>query len=187
MTSGKSGPLESAGQVIPSAQSDDSRTSQFELVIERNHQIVYRYAYRLAGCQSAAEDISQEVFLKAFRAAHQLRETEKERAWLLAITRNEFAKWLRTKRPKQIVEEIANADYADLSPHDYLDNQDWIEVALRELSEEFREVVLMYYFEDLSYAEIAQQLSIPIGTVMSRLNRGRNALRRYLDPMAVSR
>lgn len=186
MADGTSDSEESSGQVGITAQCD-CLSKQFDLVIERNHQVVFRYAYRLTGCATVAEDITQEVFLKAFRAAHQLREMEKERSWLLAITRNEFVRWLRNKRHHGLVDESNALELADpgLTGQAELDNQDWIEAALKELSEEFRSVLLMYYFEELSYAEIAEQLSIPIGTVMSRLNRGRSTLRRFLDQLAI--
>ena len=153
-------------------------------LVDRNYASVYRYAYRLAGCASAAEDIAQDVFVKAIAHLHQLRERAAERGWLMSITRREFMRWLREVanpargRPVALEEENVLTDDGQIQR---LDNVDWVQSALCLLNEDARVALLMYYFEELSYAEIAQQLQIPIGTVMSRLSRGREHLRHALE------
>lgn len=170
--------------------SPDPGADVFDAVVDRQHANVYRYAYRLTGCVASAEDIAQEVFLKAFRNFHQLRDPQAERAWLLAITRNEFSRWLRQRAGRV---SLASANDVELqcgenqSPEARLVESEWVQAALAELSDEYRVVLLMYYFEDLPYAEISDKLQIPIGTVMSRLNRGRNHLRRHLNEIAAPR
>ena len=164
------------------AQQRHARTTQ---LLADNHELVFRYAYRLTGCRSAAEDVTQEVFLRAFKAIEQLRDPLAERGWMLAITRNEFARWCRlaaahrtTLTDDDVEDQVENGE------HD-LERRDWVQAAMEQLPLEFRSVVLMFYYEQLSYAEIAELLAIPIGTVMSRLSRAKSHLKRCLDDIAL--
>ncbi len=169
-----------AGQPLP----DEMRLARTEQLLDEHHDTVYRYAYRLTGCSASAEDITQEVFLRAFRGLHQLRQAGAERGWLLVIARNEFARWCKKSSPKLSLEANdsweVEADEAGRS----LERTEWVQRALEQLPREFRLVVLMFYFEQFSYAEIAEQLDVPIGTVMSRLSRGRSHLKKALDGLA---
>ena len=181
--SGESPPVEVDSAVVDMS-SDCIDAQTIDGLVDRNYASVYRYAFRLAGCAVAAEDIAQDVFVKAIAHRHQLRESAAERGWIMSITRREFMRWLR---------EVANPAHGRPAPLDAeslltddpqasrLDDQDWIQSALCLLGDDARVALLMYYFEDLSYAEIAQQLQIPIGTVMSRLSRGREHLRQALE------
>lgn len=178
--------------MVVDTQSKCIGADEAEEFVERNYAAVYRYAFRLAGCAATAEDITQEVFVKAIAHRDQLRSCEAERAWLLAITRREFMRWLRQVarpglgRPSSLDEEsVASTDEGPEAQTPPLDNQDWVQAALSQLTEDARVALLMYYFEDLSYAQIAQQLQIPIGTVMSRLSRGREHLRQGLERLAT--
>ena len=164
------------------AQQRHARTNQ---LLADNHEVVFRYAFRLTGCRWSAEDVTQEVFLRAFKSIEQLRNPLAERGWLLAITRNEFARWCRlaaAKRATSMDEDVA--DQVE-SGEDDLERCDWVQVAMEQLPAEFRLVVLMYYFEQLSYTDIAESLVIPIGTVMSRLSRAKSHLKRCLDEIAL--
>lgn len=154
-----------------------------EDLVQEHHATVYRYAYWLTRCPSSAEDIAQEVYVRAFRALHTLRDPSAARSWLLTITRNEFARWCRKIGPRPSAEvETQPEPVAETAGN--LVSTDWVEHGMRELSDEFRIVVLMFYFEHLSYAEIAERLSLPMGTVMSRLNRGRAHLKLALERLA---
>lgn len=155
------------------------RMAQTEKLLDEHHAAVFRYAYRLCGCTSTAEDIAQEVFLRAFRSLHQLREEQAARGWLLVITRNEFARWCRHKSETIGIDLDAEVG-ADLEQPPELEQNEWVEHALQQLPNDFRLVLVMFYFEELSYAEIAEQLQIPIGTVMSRLSRGRTHMKTAL-------
>ncbi len=170
----------------PSNLTADERLVRVNQLVERYHELLFRYAFRLSGCRATAEDIVQDVFLRAFRAVDQLRDVAAERGWLLAITRNEFARWCRTAvQTRERLE--AEGDCVDVEETDVLEieRRDWVQAALDQLPLEFRTVVLLYYFEHLSYTEIAEQLELPIGTVMSRLNRAKGHLRRCLDALAL--
>jgi len=148
-----------------------------------HHAAVYRYACRLCGCPTEAEDLTQQTFLIAQRKLHQLREAERACAWLLAVVRSCFLKSLRKTRPVPIanVELVIDEESAKTPEFEEIDREQ-LTAALAELPDEFRIVTLMFYFEELSYQEIAKELEIPIGTVMSRLSRAKRNLRKRLTP-----
>lgn len=158
---------------------------------------LYRTAYRLTGTPEDAEDLVQETYLKAYRAFHQYRPGTNARAWLYKILRNSFAgRYERGKReagaiPLDDMEAVLGAPDPDLgySPKDYdallrRVLEDDVHTALAALPEAYRTVVVLADLEDLAYREIAEVLEAPIGTVMSRLHRGRRALRRHLTDAA---
>ncbi|MDX1948300.1 MAG: sigma-70 family RNA polymerase sigma factor [Pirellulaceae bacterium] len=152
-------------------------------LVVAHHAPLYRYAYRLCGCQAEAEDLTQQAFLVAQQKLHQLREAERAAGWLFAVLRSCFLKSLRKQRPASgQAFDIEVEDHAVAAPEgDDLDREQ-LAAALAELPDDYRLVVLMFYFEDLSYQEIAHELEIPIGTVMSRLSRAKSHLRRRLTP-----
>lgn len=150
---------------------------------------LYRYAFRLAGQASDAEDLVQQTFLVAQQKLHQLREAERASAWLYAVLRSCFLKSRRKAIPQTMEDSFPLDHVVDQRLADSLAAGDstWLDrealqLALAELPDEFKIVVLMFYFEELSYKDIAEQLEIPIGTVMSRLSRGKSHLRRRLAP-----
>lgn len=150
------------------------------LVVE-HHASVYRYAVRLSGCPVEAEDLTQQTFLIAQQKWHQLRDPAKARSWLLSIVRSCFLKGLQRVRPLTGSDaDVCLAEVPAPAPPDEIDGEK-LAAALSELPPEFRVVVLMFYFEELSYQAIAEQLGIPIGTVMSRLSRAKAHLRRRLS------
>jgi RNA polymerase sigma-70 factor, ECF subfamily len=167
-----------SGSVHPTKCSDRERLESTQQLLDLHYDSVYRYAFRLSGCPGAAEDIAQEVFVRAFCNVHQLRSLAAGLAWLLTITRHEASRWLKARdrnQPTPLIEQQAD----DCHVHD-LDQKEWIEQALRQLPEDFRIVVLMFYFEQKSYSDISRELGMPMGTVMSRLNRGRSHLKEAL-------
>ena len=148
-------------------------------LIVAHHAALYRYAYRLSGSQADAEDLTQQTFLVAQQKLHQLRDAERAGAWLYAVLRSCYLKQCRKRQPISAL----NLPLDEIPAHDVAADtidREALQAALGELPEEFRIVVLMFYFEDLSYKEIAEQLEIPIGTVMSRLSRSKNHLRARL-------
>ena len=164
-----------------SAGGVEARLAYTERLLDEHQEGVYRYAYRLCGCSSTAADITQEVFLRAFRSLHQLRDESAARGWLLVIARNEFIRWCRRSADLGHAVDPQDCELPCESDLPRLERQEWVESALHRLPEEFRLVLLMFYFEELSYAEIAEQLKIPIGTVMSRLSRGRSHMKTELE------
>ena len=148
-------------------------------LVQEHHAEVYRYAYRLTGSATDAEDIAQETFLLAFRRLDQLREAEKAGGWLMAIVRNFF---LKQKQRKTLPTETLTEDSLPASSDELPDwiDQERLQQALLRLPDDTRLILLLFFFEDCSYNEIAEKLAIPIGTVMSRLSRAKNRLRQEL-------
>ena len=156
----------------------------FSALVVAHHAALYRYAYRLCGCAAEADDLTQQAFLVAQQKLHQLREADRAAAWLFAVLRSCFLKSLRRQRPVNAATlNLEVEQFAGPTPDAAEIDRERLAAALADLPEEFRLVVLMFYFEELSYQEIAEQLEIPIGTVMSRLSRAKGHLRRRLgDP-----
>jgi RNA polymerase sigma-70 factor, ECF subfamily len=149
-------------------------------LVAEHHQAVYGYAYRLTGSVQDAEDLTQEVFLAAQRKIGQLRDIGLAKSWLFAILRNCFLKERQRKRPMPAADAAVDVDLiASPAGEDEID-RDQLQAALNRLPEVFRVAVVMFYFEECSYQEIAEQLDLPIGTVMSRLARAKGHLRTML-------
>ncbi|MBN1853627.1 MAG: sigma-70 family RNA polymerase sigma factor [Pirellulales bacterium] len=150
-----------------------------ETLIADYHADVYRFAFHLSGLEADAEDLTQEVFLSAHRRLDQLRDTSKARSWLLKITRNCFLQALQRRRRLNETTDYVLDELASEVPDATFD-MDQLRAALDDLPDAFRLVVLMHYFEFLSYQEIANELEMPIGTVMSRLARAKQRLRQSM-------
>ncbi len=143
------------------------------------HQRLYRYAYRLSGSVADAEDLTQQVFLVAHEKLDQLRDVNAVQGWLFTVLRNCYLK----SRRRVVALPVAELDVDTLpaaAPANEVDSQQ-LQAAIDTLAEEFKLVVLMFYFEHRSYQEIAELLEIPIGTVMSRLARAKSHLRARLS------
>jgi RNA polymerase sigma-70 factor, ECF subfamily len=127
-----------------------------------------------------AEDVVQEAYLRAFRSFAGFRGGD-GKAWFLAIVRNTCLTWLHHNRPPRptVPFDEARHDRADLTPETPPDG-DALRAALEELPPDFREAVVLRELEGLSYKEVAAVTGVPIGTVMSRLSRGRGLLRQTL-------
>lgn len=157
-----------------------ARRGELARLVSEHHADLYRYAYRLAGNAADAEDLAQQTFLVAQQHLDQVREAAKVRAWLFAVLRNSFCR--SRKSPLAHCVELPEGGAAvpdESSLREDVDSE-LVQLAVGELAEEFRLVVLMFYFEELSYKEIAAELEIPVGTVMSRLSRAKEHLRKRL-------
>ncbi len=149
-------------------------------LVQQHYVFLYRFAYRLCGSSHDAEDLTQQAFLAAQRHHDQIRDAGKVRAWLVAILRNAYRRSFRRQAAGRPLPLDDIPEPALEPPDDQPLDEAQLQAALAELPEEFRSVIVLYYLEQLSYREIAELLEIPIGTVMSRLSRGKAALRRKL-------
>jgi RNA polymerase sigma-70 factor (ECF subfamily) len=163
---------------------DDGAAMDVAQLVREHHQGVYRYAYRLTGSVADAEDLTQQVFLTAQEKLSQLRKAESAQSWLFAILRNCFFKGQQKRRPIPAgdlgfdVERIP----AEIHEDERIDPER-LQEAVNELPEVYRVVLVMFYYEDCPYREIAERLDLPIGTVMSRLARAKAHLRaRLFEP-----
>ena len=165
-----------------------SREERFRAMVLSHLDSAFNLARWLTRSSQDAEDIVQEAYLRAFKFFDGFH-GEDGRAWLLGIVRNTFYTWYQQNKAQaqntQFEEELNGAhleDVADTREHDpealliQKDNMRELKLALEGLSVEFREVIVMRELEDLSYKQIAGIVGIPIGTVMSRLGRGRKQL-----------
>ena len=137
-----------------------------------------RYARALVGDRHAADDLVQDTLERAVRKFHLWRPGNL-RAWLFSIMHNVFVNQLKSRRISPSAELDEN--FAGATTPGWVTDVHDLERGLGLLPAEQREVVLMVSLEDLSYEEVSRALGIPIGTVMSRLSRGRDRLRRFMD------
>jgi RNA polymerase sigma-70 factor (ECF subfamily) len=158
---------------------DGSTSADITRLVAEHHAVVYRAAYRLSGSTADAEDLAQQTFLTAHRSLAQLRDERAALGWLMAILRSCFLKMCRKRRPLAADDLDLDSCAAEVPEESEVDPER-LQHALDELSPEARVMLTMFYFDDLSYREIAAATEIPIGTVMSRLSRAKEQLRRKL-------
>jgi len=139
---------------------------------------VYRFALALAGSETEAADLTQETFLILCRQHEQVREPDKIKSWLFTILRRTFSRRLRRRHERPEVELKPNHQQLTVDPIGAraVDARAILS-ALSELEEDHRRALELFYIADLSYKEISTTLRIPVGTVMSRLSRGKERLR----------
>lgn len=142
---------------------------------------LYRYAFRLSGSSADAEDLTQETFCKAQLHFGQLRDPSRAKPWLFSIMRNAYLHRARAERQQPCLSLENIGDVAEPLPAQMPDiDPERLQQALNELPETFRTPIILYYFEDFAYRDIAEQMDLPLGTVMSRLARAKAFLRTRL-------
>ena len=180
-------------RLVSGLQAGDERA--YEQLIERFQNPVYNLAYRLLNDQADASDVAQEVFLKIFRNVGNFRGDSSLRTWVYRIAVNEShnrRRWLfRHRRGETGIDEtFEDSDGREKplmdsgeTPFDFTVNREalvLLEEALAGINPVFRAALVLREIEDMSYDEIAEILEVSIGTVKSRIVRGREALRRNL-------
>jgi RNA polymerase sigma-70 factor (ECF subfamily) len=172
-----------------------TRLARFENSVLPHLDAAYNLARWLTRNEQDAQDVVQEAYLRAFRYFDGLRGGD-ARAWLLAIVRNAGYTWLEKNRPAEMVaiddagiiasdvESVGHAVPSESNPEVILlqsVNRKLVNQALEDLPVAYREVLVLRELEDLSYKEVAAIAGVPLGTVMSRLSRGREMLRKLLE------
>ena len=163
---------------------------------------LYSAALRMTRNAADAEDIVQETYLRAYRSYESFEKGTNLRAWLFRILTNTFINSYRAKqrRPQEtdvddvddlyLYRRVRSADFSSRSAEETLFDlftDDEVKQALEDLPESFRLPVLLADVEGFSYREIAVMLDVPIGTVMSRLHRGRKSMQKALAQFAAER
>lgn len=154
-----------------------------QTLIDAHYETLYRYAYRLSGRSTDADDLTQETFIKALTQLPQLRNPDRVKSWLFSILRNAYLHRIRDEKRHRFHSLESVGDIADdeMELPSEIDPK-ILQAALNELDEVFRTPLILFYFDDFSYRDIAEQMDLPIGTVMSRLARAKAYLRTRLAP-----
>lgn len=156
----------------------------FVQLVDAHYAGLYRFALSLARREADAGDLVQQTFFIWAKSGHQLRETNKAKTWLFTTLYREFLRGRRREQRSQSIEDlpVAEREVAE-EPQDQARSMDGRQVveALQQVDELFRAPLTLFYLQDLSYQEIAQTLDVPIGTVMSRLSRGKAQMRKLLS------
>ena len=164
----------------------------WETIVRQHNQRIYNLAYRFTGRFDEAEDLAQEIFLKVYRSLSSYRaESGALATWMVRVGRNHLIDHYRKYKTERTHTESLEAEYdkAEENPARYsspvqaLEQRELSErvhAALLRISEDLREAVILRDLEEFTYEEIADMLKLPLGTVKSRINRGRAELARIL-------
>ena len=160
-----------------------------ERLIEDYGQEVYRIAYFYIKDRQLAEDVFQEVFYKVMKNYHKFQHQSSEKTWLTRITINTCKDLLRTNWIKRVTTfstwQEPQSDYE--APFDIEKQEEYQELyqMIQKLPTKYKDVILLFYYKELSYEEISQILGIPEGTVRSRLARARTKLKKMISEREV--
>jgi RNA polymerase sigma-70 factor (ECF subfamily) len=182
----------------------DRSKQRFEELMLPYLPALHRLASRLTGDSTAAEDLVQETYLKAFKAFSTLRDPERARSWIFRILSRVAIDHQRDRGREVLVQDPEKLDrfslydliwdedplpYSDHPHEDFLAHfqDEEVRAALSALPHKYRVPLLLLYVEDMTYGELAEILECPLGTVMSRLHRGRKILERELWECAKRR
>jgi RNA polymerase sigma-70 factor, ECF subfamily len=158
---------------------------QFKKLTYPHMRLLYNVALKYTGNVFDAEDIVQETYLMAFHKFSQLKDPEKIKPWLLRILRNNFLKTCQKDNARQQLHKIDYIEFlkdgtqeveADVLLNRAADTR-IVNQAIDQLPMKYKEILILYYMDDMLYKDIAKTLDIPLGTVMSRLNRAKEALK----------
>jgi RNA polymerase sigma-70 factor (ECF subfamily) len=161
----------------------------WEEIVRRHWRKVFNLAYKFVGRHDEAEDLTQDIFLKIFKALHTFDQRANFQTWLISISRNLCIDHYRSVRKERetMARDVNAADLSpashDRGPYGQLEQSDLrhlIREALNGLAPALREAVMLRDLQEFSYQEIADRLQLPEGTVKSRINRGRLELARQI-------
>ncbi len=172
------------GNRLPGSPSEQvMEKAFFQRLVDDWYDPLYRFALSLTRNSEDAQDLTQQTFARWAQKGHQLRDTGKAKSWLFMVLYREFVSTWR--RDRHISAEAID-DVLDGMPSEPVTtgtslDAKWVVEALATLDEPFRSPLTLFYLENHSYRDIAEILDVPVGTVMSRLARGRERLRAKLE------
>ncbi|MBN8589384.1 MAG: sigma-70 family RNA polymerase sigma factor [Rhodothermia bacterium] len=180
------------------AEFQNGRVEAFEILVHRYKDPLSNYIYRFLGDMKECEDLLQETFLRVYRNRHSYRRIAKYSTWLYTIAGNLARSEYRKRKRRRVYSlqsvnrddeeyevEIPDETYLpDLQTESLLQDK-FVQETLKQIPDEFREVVVLRDIQQLSYEEIAEITGLPMGTVKSRINRGRTKLQQMLKDIYV--
>ncbi len=163
----------------------------FDLIVQRYKEQLLNFVYRFVGNQEEAEDIVQETFLRVYRKRHAYKRIAKFSTWIYTIAGNLSRTELRRRKRRKLFSvtdmgfedrdyEITDEGHSPEARVDSVIQEEIIHREINKLSPKFREVIILRDVQELSYEEIGKIIKVPIGTVKSRVNRGRLKLQSQL-------
>ena len=162
-------------------------TETFEILVRRHEKAIFNVVYRMLGDYDDAAETAQEVFLSAYRAIGQFRGDANFSTWLYRIALNHASTRRKSTNSRQRrlvpIDDTELVDDVELGPAETLEKKEIrqrVQRALNELQPEDAMVILLRDLQDIAYEDVARVLSIPVGTVKSRLHRARQALKARL-------
>ena len=155
----------------------------FEEAVSAYYEPLYRFALGLSRSEADAADLTQGVFERFGEKAGSLRDKSKTKTWLFTTLYREFLQQKRhsSRFPESEIDDTLDATFVQLPDVDLVTDANTAVAALNALEEPFRSTLVLFYLQEHSYREIAEILDVPIGTVMSRISRGKEMLRARLD------
>lgn len=158
----------------------------FEQLVFAYEGRIFNHIRRLINSTTDAEDITQEVFIKAYKSASKIDLSKKFSSWLYKIATNTAYDWLRGKqrKPELFIIDDPDSGFETIDEHAayyYIEDSVDIETALKDIKPAYKNALLMFYKEGFTYDEIASTLDIPINTVKTYLRRAKESIRKYLE------
>jgi RNA polymerase sigma-70 factor (ECF subfamily) len=168
-------------------------TEAFGVLVERYEEKLLRYGRRFLAAREDIEDIVQDAFISAYRNMKSFDTGKRFSPWIYRIAHNAFANELRRRSHSPITlmdfDTLVSHSAHEDPPPSKLEQEamkKMVELGLEKLEPKYREVILLYYIEEMSYAEIADILQVPTGTVGVRIKRAKEALKKTYDKMNLS-
>ena len=182
--------IEEAGDDILVTRFQTGDESAFRQLMERHSERVRNLIYSIFSSVELVDDLTQDVFIKAYRALGQFRFDAAFSTWLYRITVNHCRDEMRKRKLRRCLSLQSLLDTRDkevtmktsVHPQEH-ETREWIDRGLQRLPDKYRVPVILKDVEGLSYEEMAEIMSCELGTVKSRLSRGRDMLRKYLKPL----
>ena len=171
-------------QTIVAAQRGD--LNAFEKIMSAFERPIFGYLLRLTGRREVAEDLTQDTFLKCYEHRRELDPEKNLKAWLFTIATNTAYDWFRRhqRRPELFIIDDPDNPFETIDPANayyLIDQEQDVARALEQLNPVHQSVLLLFYYHDLSYEEIAHTLRIPLNTAKTHLSRAKQALKKILD------
>ena len=163
-----------------------SEQQAFEEAVNAYYQPLFRFAVGLSRNESDAADLTQRAFERFAEKSSTLRDKARTKTWLFTTLYRDFLQQKRhaTRFPESELNETNNSDFLELPRAEITADANAALAALQSLDEPFRSTLALFYLEDQSYRDIAEVLDVPIGTVMSRISRGKEMLRAQMTSQA---